>query len=71
MTQEAQLKLLTERLKAAGKGIILLHDPEAQTAAVLPDFLRYLRDNRYRVVHVIPAEAAKAAADAAKREKRE
>jgi len=71
MTQEAQLKLLTERLRAAGKGIILLHDPQAQTAAVLPDFLRYLRDNRYRVVHVIPAEPAKAAADAAKSEKRE
>ena len=55
MTPEAQLKLLTERLKAAEKGIILLHDPQAQTAAVLPAFLRYLRDNRYRVVHLVPA----------------
>jgi peptidoglycan/xylan/chitin deacetylase (PgdA/CDA1 family) len=33
ITHEAQLKLFAERLKAAGKGIILLHDPEAQTAA--------------------------------------
>jgi peptidoglycan/xylan/chitin deacetylase (PgdA/CDA1 family) len=71
MTPEAQLKLLTDRLKAAGKGVILLHDPEAQTAAVLPDFLRYLRDNRYRVVHVVPVEAAKAAAAARQDEKRE
>jgi peptidoglycan/xylan/chitin deacetylase (PgdA/CDA1 family) len=71
MTPEAQLKLLTDRLNAAGKGIVLLHDPEAQTAAVLPAFLRYLRDNRYRVVHVVPAASAKAAADARKSEKRE
>ena len=49
------MKLLTDRLKAARKGIILLHDPKAQTAAMLPAFLRYLRDNNYRVVHVVPA----------------
>ena len=54
-TPQAQLKLLTDRLKIAGKGIILLHDPKAQTAAMLPAFLRYLRDNRYRVVHLVPA----------------
>jgi peptidoglycan/xylan/chitin deacetylase (PgdA/CDA1 family) len=46
---------LTDRLKLARKGIILLHDPKAQTAAMLPDFLRYLRDNHYRVVHLVPA----------------
>jgi peptidoglycan/xylan/chitin deacetylase (PgdA/CDA1 family) len=55
MTAEAQLKLLTDRLKIAGKGIILLHDSKAQTAAMLPAFLRYLRDNHYRVVHLVPA----------------
>jgi peptidoglycan/xylan/chitin deacetylase (PgdA/CDA1 family) len=55
MTARAQLKLLTDRLKIAGKGIILLHDPKAQTAAMLPAFLRYLRDNHYRVVHLVPA----------------
>jgi peptidoglycan/xylan/chitin deacetylase (PgdA/CDA1 family) len=63
MTPEAQLKLLTDRLKAAGKGIILLHDPQLQTAAVLPAFLRYLRDNGYSVVHVVPREAARPVAD--------
>jgi len=57
-TQEAQLILLTDRLKAAGKGIILPHDPEAQTAAMPADFLRYLRDNCYRVVHVVTGMAA-------------
>ncbi|OIQ63100.1 acetyl-coenzyme A carboxylase carboxyl transferase subunit beta [mine drainage metagenome] len=42
-----------DRLKAARKGIILFHDPKAQTAAMLPAFLRYLRDNDYHVVHVV------------------
>jgi len=51
------LKLLTERLQVARKGIILLHDPKAQTAAMLPAFLRWLHDNRYRVVHLVPAGA--------------
>ena len=58
MTPKQQLKLIIERLKTAGKGIILFHDPRAQTAAMLPAFLRYLRDNRYRVVHVVPAAIA-------------
>jgi peptidoglycan/xylan/chitin deacetylase (PgdA/CDA1 family) len=57
MTPAQELKLLTERLQVARKGIILLHDPKAQTAAMLPAFLRYLRDNHYRVVHVVPAGA--------------
>jgi peptidoglycan/xylan/chitin deacetylase (PgdA/CDA1 family) len=62
MAPKAQLKLLTERLKIAGRGIILLHDPKAQTAAMLPAFLRYLRDNHFRVVHLVPkAQAATAA----------
>ena len=54
MTPKRELKLLIDRLKAAGKGIILLHDPKAQTAAMLPAFLRYLRDNDYHVVHIVP-----------------
>ena len=58
MTPRRELKLVTDRLKTAGRGIILFHDPRAQTAAMLPAFLRYLRDNHYRVVHVVPAEPA-------------
>ena len=57
MTPAQQLTLLTERLQAARKGIILLHDPKSQTAAMLPAFLRYLRDNHFRVVHLVPAGA--------------
>jgi peptidoglycan/xylan/chitin deacetylase (PgdA/CDA1 family) len=54
MTPEEELKLLTGRLEAAGRGIILLHDPKAHTAAMLPAFLRYLKEHNYRVVHVVP-----------------
>jgi peptidoglycan/xylan/chitin deacetylase (PgdA/CDA1 family) len=50
------LSLITDRLSAAGKGIILFHDTKAQTAAMLPAFLRYLRDNGYHVVQARPAE---------------
>lgn len=60
MTPKQQLKLITDRLRATGKGIILFHDTKAQTAAMLPTFLRYLRDNGYHVVHVVPAEHADA-----------
>ena len=55
MTPQQELKLTIDRLKTAGKGIILFHDPKARTAAMLPAFLRYLRDNHYRVVHLVPA----------------
>jgi peptidoglycan/xylan/chitin deacetylase (PgdA/CDA1 family) len=55
MTQAQELKLVTDRLAAAGKGIILLHDPKTRTAAMLPAFLRYLADHHYRVVHLVPA----------------
>jgi peptidoglycan/xylan/chitin deacetylase (PgdA/CDA1 family) len=57
MTPKQELKLITDRLKMAGRGIILFHDPKAQTAAMLPAFLRYLRDNHYRVVHVAPTDS--------------
>jgi len=55
MTPKQELKLIIDRLNIARKGIILFHDPKAQTAAMLPAFLRYLRDNHFRVVHVVPA----------------
>jgi peptidoglycan/xylan/chitin deacetylase (PgdA/CDA1 family) len=60
MTPKQELKLIADRLDAAHKGIILFHDTKAQTAAILPAFLRYLRDNNYHVVHVIPTEPASA-----------
>jgi peptidoglycan/xylan/chitin deacetylase (PgdA/CDA1 family) len=64
MTPDDELKLITQRLAAAGKGIILFHDPKAHTAAMMPAFLRYLRENGYHVVHIVPAGAAQKNADA-------
>jgi peptidoglycan/xylan/chitin deacetylase (PgdA/CDA1 family) len=56
MTPAEELKLLTGRLTDAGnKGIILLHDPQKHTADMVPAFLQYLKDNHYRVVHLVPA----------------
>lgn len=64
MTPEQELKLVTERLAAAGKGIVLFHDPKARTAAMMPAFLRYLRENGYRIVHIVPSGTSQKNADA-------
>ncbi|GLH76337.1 polysaccharide deacetylase [Bradyrhizobium sp. SSBR45G] len=55
MSPQGTLKLLIRRLTQARKGIILLHDPQPRTVAMLPAFLRYLKDHGYSVVHVVPA----------------
>jgi peptidoglycan/xylan/chitin deacetylase (PgdA/CDA1 family) len=60
MTPDRELSLIISRLKAARKGIILFHDIKAQTAAMLPSFLQFLKDNGYHVVHVVPSGAAQA-----------
>jgi peptidoglycan-N-acetylglucosamine deacetylase len=49
-----QLEQVLQRLEAAGSGIVLLHDTQAQTAAMLPLLLRELKARQYRVVHVVP-----------------
>lgn len=55
MSPQAELAQLVGRLKTARKGIILMHDIKVSTAAMLPSFLRYLKDNGYHVVQVVPA----------------
>jgi peptidoglycan/xylan/chitin deacetylase (PgdA/CDA1 family) len=62
MTPEQELKLVLERIEATRGGIVLFHDTKRQTAAMLPAFLRALRNRGYRVVHVVPAAASAAAA---------
>ena len=54
MTPEAQLDRLMERLRLAGRGIILLHDIKKQTAEMLPRFLVALKAEGFRVVHLAP-----------------
>jgi peptidoglycan/xylan/chitin deacetylase (PgdA/CDA1 family) len=55
MSPADELRLVMRRLKATGGGILLFHDTKAQTAAMLPAFLRELKHEGYRVVHVVPA----------------
>ena len=58
MTPRQELGLLVKRLKLVNRGIILLHDSQPTTAAMLPAFLHYLKEHNYRVVHLVPARAA-------------
>jgi peptidoglycan/xylan/chitin deacetylase (PgdA/CDA1 family) len=59
MTPKQELHLLVKRLKLVNRGIILLHDSQPTTAAMLPALLHYLRKHRYRVVHLIPARVGR------------
>lgn len=63
MKPQQELRLMTERLESARKGIVLLHDTKAQTAAMLPGFLQYLRKNGYKIVHVVPAKTSQSSSD--------
>jgi peptidoglycan/xylan/chitin deacetylase (PgdA/CDA1 family) len=47
--------LAMKRLEARGKGILLLHDIQARTAAALPKILREMKARGYKIVHVVPA----------------
>jgi len=57
MTPQHERTLLLQRLAKAGGGIVLLHDIQPKTAAMLPELLRELKRRDYRVVHVVPAQA--------------
>ena len=55
MTPDQELQLVLARLEQARGGIVLFHDTKAQTAAMLPAFLRALKARGYHVVHVVAA----------------
>jgi peptidoglycan/xylan/chitin deacetylase (PgdA/CDA1 family) len=55
MTPQHERTLVVQRLIQTGGGIVLFHDTQAQTARMLPDFLRDLKRFGYRVVHIVPA----------------
>jgi peptidoglycan/xylan/chitin deacetylase (PgdA/CDA1 family) len=57
MTPQHERALLLRRLTKAGGGIVLLHDIQPKTAAMLPELLRELQRRNYRVVHIVPLEA--------------
>ncbi len=47
--------LAIKRLEARGKGILLLHDIQARTAAALPKILQTMKARGYKIVQVVPA----------------
>ncbi|MFM9974001.1 MAG: polysaccharide deacetylase family protein [Beijerinckiaceae bacterium] len=53
MAPEQQLRLVMGRLKNLRRGIVLFHDIKAQTAAMMPHFLRRLKADGYRIVHAV------------------
>jgi peptidoglycan/xylan/chitin deacetylase (PgdA/CDA1 family) len=53
MSPGQELRLMLARLEAAHGGIVLFHDTKRQTAVMLPAFLRSLKAEGYRIVHVV------------------
>jgi peptidoglycan-N-acetylglucosamine deacetylase len=54
MSPGDQLDLVLYRLDQRRRGMILFHDTKAQTAKMLPGFLRALKKRGYRVVAMVP-----------------
>jgi peptidoglycan/xylan/chitin deacetylase (PgdA/CDA1 family) len=57
MPSEQELRLVLSRVERAGRGIVLFHDTKAQTAQMLPAFLREIKRRGYSVVHAISARS--------------
>jgi peptidoglycan/xylan/chitin deacetylase (PgdA/CDA1 family) len=55
MAPEVELQLVMQRLAAAGRGILVLHDTRSQTARMLPALLKALQNGGWQIVHVVPA----------------
>ena len=49
---EQVVKTVMTKLNKFGKGIVLMHDFQTQTAEALPDLLKQLKDGGYKVVHM-------------------
>jgi len=49
------ITLAVKRIKARGKGILLLHDIHPATVAALPGLLKDLKQQGFHVVHVVPS----------------
>ncbi|HWM80962.1 MAG TPA: polysaccharide deacetylase family protein [Pseudolabrys sp.] len=53
MTPEQEFELVMARTERAGRGVVLFHDTKAQTATMLPRYLRELKRRGYKIVHVV------------------
>ncbi|MDP4594343.1 MAG: polysaccharide deacetylase family protein [Beijerinckiaceae bacterium] len=54
MAPKNELGLILRRLDKKRRGIILFHDTQRATAAMLPAFLRALKAKGYTIVHLVP-----------------
>ena len=50
------IKSVMTQLDKRGKGIILMHDFQHNTAQALPEILRQLKAGGYKIVHMVPKE---------------
>jgi len=57
MSPDQELALILGRVEETRGGIVLFHDTKAQTAAMLPAFLRALKARGYAIVDVVDAGA--------------
>jgi peptidoglycan-N-acetylglucosamine deacetylase len=57
MSPDQELHLVLGRVEANQGGIVLFHDTKAQTAAMLPAFLRALKAGGFSIVDVVDAGA--------------
>jgi peptidoglycan/xylan/chitin deacetylase (PgdA/CDA1 family) len=55
MGPQRELALILSRIERVDRGIVLFHDTKAETAQMLPAFLRELKRRGYRIVHVVAA----------------
>jgi len=55
MSPDEELQRILARIERVDRGIVLFHDTKAETARMLPAFLRELKRRGYHVVHVVPA----------------
>lgn len=70
ITPDQVLSRVMRRLEARGSGVILLHDIQPRTVAMLPQLLEKLREDGWKLVHLRPrAQETQTALNAAQRPK--
>ena len=57
MSPDQELALILGRFEASQGGIVLFHDTKAQTAAMIPPFLRALKSRGFSIVDVVDGGA--------------
>jgi peptidoglycan/xylan/chitin deacetylase (PgdA/CDA1 family) len=51
---EQVIQSVMNKLKKSGKGMVLMHDFQRQTAEAMPELLRQLKANGFKIVHMVP-----------------